>query len=154
MDKPVDPPELVPGSGLETEAEVDARHEGEREVVRLWRWKWWVVALLLSPLLGPCVPSIHDGLTIVFGYRQPLFDAINQCPRATAALGAPVQTAQVGLSMWLPMGEDREEYGGRLPVAGPKASGALVYRTERKHLTRAELRLAGETIDLLSCGGL
>lgn len=90
------------------------------------------------------------------GFGDPALRLVNECPAATAALGAPIAQSWMGLSCG---NAETEDDDGRaswsMPVAGPNGRGTLdiaaVERGGRWDFGRLVLTAAGRTIDVVSC---
>lgn len=119
------------------------------------------VARLLNLLVGtammPLFLVIFASGPACFGFEEPTLRAIEACPAAVQALGAPVSRGWLGLSCGNASTHgDRGHASWMFPVVGPNGRGSVSVATRERdgvwQLGRVELEVNGTTIDVLRCG--
>ncbi len=91
------------------------------------------------------------------GAYDPAFQALNQCPAATAVLGAPIERSAIGVAC----GSSETQGGGfghaqwSMPVAGSQASGTFQYAGQASGgqwaIMRAQLEVGNQYISVVPC---
>lgn len=104
----------------------------------------------------PMILLAMAGAPSCMGFADPALAALNACPAATAALGAPIHQGWMGISCG---NAETEDDDGRaswsMPVAGPSGHGTLDLRGIEQGGTwqfrTLVLTTGGQTIDVLGC---
>jgi hypothetical protein len=110
------------------------------------------IRLLIGLLSWPVTIVVVMNLPSCMGFEEPTLRALDACPRAAGALGAPISRSWAGRSC----GSATTSHATwRFPVAGTEASGSVEVEVEEHgdawEVRSLRLHVGDRTIDALRC---
>jgi hypothetical protein len=117
-----------------------------------------IFAVLGGMLMWPIFFVLFTGAPACMGFEDPTLRTLEACPDVATALGTPIRRSWLGMSCG--NAETSGAFGRAswtFPVAGPNGSGSVSVVAEQRGgpwvLYRADVEVAGRTIDALRCAG-